>query len=114
MQPSQRWLNEEWTRHHLSSIDLFLKISTSADFTFWIGHCYESQRHYHHLQISGLEPSSALMKRKTKQQDIVINAQDSKHPANNLCLSDDVDSTQLQNICKQIIHRRVGDAFAAF
>ena len=41
---------------------------------------------------------------KTKQQDIVINAE-IHHPANNLCLSDDVDNAlNYKNICKKIIH----------
>ena len=40
---------------------------------------------------------------KTKQQDIVINAE-IHYPANNLCLSDDVDNAlNYKNICKKII-----------
>jgi len=41
---------------------------------------------------------------KTKQQDIVINAE-IHYPANNLCLADDVDNAlNYKNICKKIIH----------
>jgi D-erythro-7,8-dihydroneopterin triphosphate epimerase len=41
---------------------------------------------------------------KTKQQDIVINAE-IHYPANNLCLADDVDNAlNYKNICKTIIH----------
>ncbi|MCX2758692.1 D-erythro-7,8-dihydroneopterin triphosphate epimerase [Vibrio lentus] len=40
---------------------------------------------------------------KSKQQDIVINAE-IHYPANNLCLSDDVDNAlNYKNICKKII-----------
>ncbi|MGL6257812.1 dihydroneopterin triphosphate 2'-epimerase [Vibrio sp. WXL103] len=41
---------------------------------------------------------------KTKQQDIIINAE-IHYPANNLCLADDVDNAlNYKNICKKIIH----------
>ncbi|MGR5351150.1 dihydroneopterin triphosphate 2'-epimerase [Vibrio sp. DNB22_19_2] len=40
---------------------------------------------------------------KTKQQDIIINAE-IHYPANNLCLADDVDhALNYKNICKKII-----------